>query len=569
MFNSLNLRAAIFWALMATPAVVAGADPAARTEDWLIEDRAGVLELRLAHAERRRPDGGVLRIDPNRRLVTWEGIPGELGCKQKLEVPFGRIRAVRDEAAGMLRLEVKGEAPDRWVFVPLPHAAWLTRASSSVVQGIAPGVRDLLQSPDSAGGKGASSAGSMYIGGSAAFAGPQTRVDIVPSEITSDVRRAVERIRQGLGRVALPSVQTYEAMHGRPVEVGIAELLDNPGLLEGRAVRVRGLARSLPGNRGLELADGEAHLRVAPQPEIAATVGAAARDWQGREVEVSGVVTRVPGSADAPIHEVAFWEYLGPDQKTAPEAEVRTVTMRDLALHPEAFAGQTVRVVGKFRGNNLSHDLPEPGPRGGWVIKSGRQSLWVVGHGPSGPGFSLNPHFERDTTHWVEVTGRVESKEGRLALRASAIALSPPAAFVWSGPRLRENPRPDVVFTLPLSDEEVPASEARLLVQFSAYMDEESFEGRVRLRYDDEPGPGSELRQVKWSYDDVRRVLIVDPREPLRAGATLEVLLMPGIADVYASPLEAPPGAGPEDPVRRLSWRVSRSPLAELPSAIP
>jgi hypothetical protein len=559
MFISLNLFGIVLSAA-ALPSVASSGEATAADVEWLIEDRAGVLELRLAHAERTRPDGGVLRIDPNRRVVTWQGIPGELGCRQKLEAPFSRIRVVRDEPNGVLRLEVQGEPRDRWLFVPLPHAAWLARASSSVVEGFAPGLRDSLRGPDGF---------ALPIGGSAAFAGPQTRTDIVPVEVTSDVRLAVERIRQGLGRTARPAVQVYEALHGRPVAIGIAELIDDPGPLEGRAVRVRGIAGSAPRNHGIELADGDARLAVVPQPELAALVGAAAREWQGKEVEVAGVLRRVPGSADGPTHEVAFWEYLGPDQATTPEAEARPVALRDLVEQPTRFAGQLVRVVGKFRGHNLTHDLPEPGPRGGWVIKSGRQAVWVVGRGPSGRGFSLNPRFERDTTHWLEVVGRVESKDGLSVLRASAVNLSPPVAYVWDGPRVRTDPHPEVVFTLPLSDEDLPASGGRLLVQFSANMDEESFEGRVGLRYDGEPETGGDFKHLRWSYDDVRRVLIVDPGEALRTGAVLEILLMPGIADVYAAPLEPQRGAGSGDPVCRLRWHVSPSPIAGLPPATP
>jgi hypothetical protein len=225
-------------------------------------------------------------------------------------------------------------------------------------------------------------------------------------------------------------------------------------------------------------------------------------------------------------------------------------------------------MVGKFRGRNLFHDLPEPGPEDAWVLKSGRHAAWIVGHGPSGRGFRLDPHLVRDTTRWLEVVGRVESRGGASVLRAKTVALTAPAAFVWNGPRLRTNPRPEVVFTLPLADEDLPASGARLLVQFSAYMDEESFEGRVVLRYAGEAA-GRDLRRVRWSYDDVRRVLILDPGEPLRAGAVVEVLLLPGILDVHAAPLEPPPGAGPADPARVLRWRVSPGPTAEASPGVP
>ena len=184
--------------------------------EWLLEGRSGVLELRLVHDEQRRADGGVLRVDPNRRIVLWEGIPGERGCRQKLEVPFSAVRAVRDEAQGEIRLEIKGQPRDRWLFVPLPHAAWVARLSSAVQGGIAQGVRDMLSGPDGAG---------MPLGGFAAYAGPQVRREVVPSEITADVRLGVDRIRQALGRAPVPSVELYEALHGRPVEVSIPELL--------------------------------------------------------------------------------------------------------------------------------------------------------------------------------------------------------------------------------------------------------------------------------------------------------------------------------------------------------
>jgi hypothetical protein len=322
-------------------------------------------------------------------------------------------------------------------------------------------------------------------------------------------------------------------------------------------VRVRGTVEPLP-RGGLVLVEGDARLRAVPQPEIAAVVGAAMRDWRGQEVEVAGVVRRAAAGAEGPGHEVAFWEYAPPDAEQ-PGVEARTVRTRDLVERPADFVGHTVRVVGKFRGHNLARDLPEGGPRGGWVVKSGRHALWVTGHGPSGRGFRLNPALESDTTRWVEVIGRVEDRGGLAVLRARSVALTAPAAFVWVGPRLRTDPRPEVVFTLPLPEEEVPQADARLLVQFSAYMDEESFDGRVRLRYAD----GSELRRARWTYDDVRRVLVVDPGEALRGGATLEVALLRGIVDVHAAPLEPPADSSPEAPARVLRWRVGGGAAAD------
>jgi Big-like domain-containing protein len=517
--------------------------------EWLLEARSGVLELRLVHDERRQADGGVLRVDPNRRIVLWEGIPGERGCRQKLEVPFSSVRAVRDEAQGEIRLEIKGQPRDRWLFVPLPHAAWVARLSSAVQNGIAGGVRDAMVGPDGA---------PMPVGGFAAFAGPQVRRDVVPSEIAADVRLGVDRIRQALGRTPVPSVELYEALHGRAMDVSIPELLAEPGPLEGHAVRLRGVAEQLPHGRGLVLAEEGAKVRVVPRPEIEAVVQSLVRDWLGQEVEVTGVLKRAAAPADgAPTHEVGFWEYLAPEAGEASADKARTVTIRDLVERPSEFEGQTVRVVGRFRGANLEHDLPPPRPRSAWVVKSARYAIWVTGHGPSGRGFSLRSDLEADTHKWVEVVGRLETKDGLTVLRASTVALSQPMAGVGLRRRLLTSKQPDVVFTLPLAGAEAVTPDVRFLVQFSTYMDEESFEGRVRLRYGD--APAGDLPRFRWTYDDVRRTLVVEPGERLRAGSTLELLLLSGITDAFEVPLGPAPEAA-DSAARVLRWEVEGEP---------
>ncbi len=474
--------------------------------------------MRLAHAERRRPDGGTLVVDPNRRVLGWVGAPGENGCRRALEVPFARVRTVRLDPQGVLRLELRGEPRDLWVFVPLPHAAWLVQASSAVVRGFLPDLRDTFVS-------GPRDVTPMPASGSAAFMGAQLRPDLVPAEVSADVRLAVERVQRALGRRAVPSAAVYEALHGSPIEVTVEELSASSAPLEGRAVRVRGVAEPLPGRGGIALVDGDSRVRVVPEPEVAPLVRVASRGWAGEEIEVAGVVRRTAGADGMPGHEVVFWQYEGPDAGPAPD-EVRSVSLRDVVERADELAGQTVRVVGKFRGRNLFRDLDDPGPRGAWVLKAKRHAVWVAGHGPSGRGFRLNARLERDTTRWLEVVGTVESREGRPVLRARTVGLTVPATFVWNGPRLRPDPHPDVVFTLPLADEEVTARDARLLVQFSAYMDEESFEDRVRVRCGAGEVPDRDARRARWTYDDVRRVLIVDPGEPLRAGGSVEVRLL-------------------------------------------
>jgi hypothetical protein len=397
----------------------------------------------------------------------------------------------------------------------------------------------------------------MTMGGSARFAGPQARQDAVPGEVTADVRLAVQRVRAALGRPPTPSVELYEALNGRPVEVTIAELLEDLGLFAGRAVRVRGTAEPLPQGRGLKLVDEGAELRVVPQPELEAVVQSQLREWRGQEVEVAGVVKRAtPATGGGAGPEVAFWEYLGPERVQAASADALPVKIGDLFAQPAEFSGRTVRVVGRFRGRNLEHDLPEPGPRSAWVLKSGPHAIWVTGHKPSGPGFSLRPDRQGDTGKWLEVTGRVETSKGVTTLRASAVALTAPVASVMRGRRLRTAEKPEVVFTLPVAGDEPVPRDAVFLVQFSTYMDEESFAERVRLRYGDVPAPQSELRDVHWRYDEARRTLVVDPGGPLRPGATVELLLLPGIEDAWGTPLPSDPGAPADSFLTLLRWHV-------------
>ena len=524
--------------------------------DWLVEDAAGVVRLRLAHAEPQRPDGGTLVVDPNRRVLEWEGAPGELGCRRALEVPFARVRTLRAESQGVLRLELRGEARGAWEFVPLPHAAWLTRTGSAVVRGFLPDLRATLVS-------GPSTDAPMPASGSAAFMGAQVRADLVPPDVAADVRLAADVARKALGRPALPASAVYEALHGPPIDVPLAELGANAALLEGRAVRVRGLVDAREG-ASLALVDGDARVPAVPEPEIAALVHAASRDWPGEEVELTGVVRRTAGPGGEAVPAIAFWQFEGPEREAAKTEDARTVSVRALVETPGALADRVVRVVGKFRGRNLFGDLTGPAPRGGWVVKSRRHAVWVVGRRPAGRGFRLDPDLARDTTQWLEVVGTVEAADGRTVLRARSVALAPPQTFVWSGPRLRPDPHPDVVFTLPLADEAVSARDGRLLVQWSAYMDEETFEGRVRVFVGrGSAAPARELSRARLAYDDVRRTLIVDPGERLPEGGLVEVRLLPGIEDVYGAVMSPAIATTPDGALRVLRWRVASAATAD------
>jgi hypothetical protein len=90
-----------------------------------------------------------------------------------------------------------------------------------------------------------------------------------------------------------------------------------------------------------------------------------------------------------------------------------------------------------------------------------------------------------------------------------------------------------VVFTLPLDGEADVPPNSRFVVQFNKDMDKSTFAGKVFLRYAGPRLPGDRAFDgVKLTYDDGRRALTVDPGDVLRSGRRLELVLLPGIADV-------------------------------------
>jgi hypothetical protein len=100
-----------------------------------------------------------------------------------------------------------------------------------------------------------------------------------------------------------------------------------------------------------------------------------------------------------------------------------------------------------------------------------------------------------------------------------------------------------VVFSLPLDgDREVP-TDGRFQVQFSKDMNEQTFNGRVVLRYVGRTQPGDRgFDGAKLTYDGGRRTLTVEPGDVLRPGRQIELILLPGIVDIDGLPLAARAG---------------------------
>ena len=74
--------------------------------DWMAV-RNGAVELALAHRETDHLDGGILTVDPRRRVVIWEGIDGDLGCPAKV---YGSAWEARPAEIAESPADFEGEA---------------------------------------------------------------------------------------------------------------------------------------------------------------------------------------------------------------------------------------------------------------------------------------------------------------------------------------------------------------------------------------------------------------------------------------------------------------------------
>jgi hypothetical protein len=145
-----------------------------------------------------------------------------------------------------------------------------------------------------------------------------------------------------------------------------------------------------------------------------------------REVEVVGTFQAPVGSDRGPTG-FWFWAYsIEPARNSPVPSRAGLVALQD-AVRSDRVTGKTVTVRGQFRGRNLFRDLDAAGaPSDGWVIKDGPFAVWVVGRKPKGSGWSLDAESRGDTTRWLQVTGKLESKSGVTRLRAEKVDLVAP-----------------------------------------------------------------------------------------------------------------------------------------------
>jgi hypothetical protein len=216
------------------------------------------------------------------------------------------------------------------------------------------------------------------------------------------------------------------------------------------------------------------------------------------------------------------------------------VSVRSLAVEPWRYDGQTVTVVGNFRGRNLYGDLPgAPGKsRYDFVLRGTEGAVWVTDVRPRGQGFDLDINRRVDTDRWLEVTGTVVREKGLVSLKATKVALSKPpqATAVNDEPVVPPIPLDpiDVVFNSPAEGETDVSPGAPIRVQFSRGLNEKTLAGQIRVTYVGVEG----ALDFKTAYDGANRAVVISFPKPLEAFRTIKVELLDGLKGFDGAPVK-------------------------------
>ena len=221
--------------------------------------------------------------------------------------------------------------------------------------------------------------------------------------------------------------------------------------------------------------------------------------------------------------------------------------LRALALAPERYIGKGVTVTGRFRGANLSADLPQgAGTKGRWdfVLQSADAAIWVSGVRPRGKGFDLDVHSRMDSGHWLKVAGTLR-RDGALPwIEANSIAeaTAPTEAVAEVIIAPPPEPAPQVVFSTPTAGETDADRAGPVRIQFSRDMDGKTFSGRVKVSYAGQAAAGAASTPPTFSvrYLEGNRALEIKLTGPLDRFRPVKVDLLEGITSAVDNQPLAP-----------------------------
>lgn len=213
-----------------------------------------------------------------------------------------------------------------------------------------------------------------------------------------------------------------------------------------------------------------------------------------------------------------------------------TPSVRALALEPWRFDGETVTLIGQFRGRNVLGDLPASPAKGRYdfVLRSADAAIWVTGLRPRAGRIELAVDSRVDTGRWVQVSGTVARVRGLVTIEGVTFAeANAPEATATAASEESAAPRVpimplEVVFSSPTPDEiEVPAS-STVRVQFSRGLDPSSIAANIRVAYAG-AAAGAPPLQFQQTYDAASRAIQITFTQPLERFSTVRVELLEGL----------------------------------------
>jgi len=219
-----------------------------------------------------------------------------------------------------------------------------------------------------------------------------------------------------------------------------------------------------------------------------------------------------------------------------------SASVRALALEPGKYEGQTVTVLGNFRGRNLFGDLPEaPGKsRYDFVLTTAEGAIWVTNMRPRGRGFDLDVERRMDSGHWLQVTGVVAIHRGLALIAATKMTAADAPNVTEAAPEPVSPPPPNppvnVVFSSPTADETDVSPTSTVRIQFSRGLREPSLADHIRVTYVGEDA--APALAFKTKYDAATRAVQITFTSPLVPYRTVKVELSADILAFDGAPLK-------------------------------
>ena len=306
--------------------------------------------------------------------------------------------------------------------------------------------------------------------------------------------------------------------------------------------------------RGEIVDNGPRLMLRADEHDVRIVMGEGAAAKKGA-VEVRGVLydlgrlepsdPRVTGIAEG--READHWPRPGEELilRVTSVTEAQTATtasVRSLTLEPWKFDGQTVTIVGNFRGRNLFGDLAGSPNKSKYdfVLRGTEGALWVTSLRPKGDKFDLDINRRVDSDRWLEVTGKVVHAHGLVSIEATRLRLATAPQATAENDEPTAPPVPlapvQVVFSSPTDGETDVASSGTIRIQFSRGLREPSLANLVRVSYLGAPATADSL-PFQLTYDAASRSIQIKTKQPFEAFRTVRVQLLEGIKGFDGAPV--------------------------------